>query len=133
MATGVVLLMVTFANIFTIIQPVIDSGDWSSTLWMVGGPLFFSLLAWGIYESYRRRMASARWGWRVNEPARRCRRAGYGLQAASRTSAGFSGRGHGFTALPAVDTFQTHLERWERHINAMLAEARQDQLMHLMA
>ena len=40
MATGVVLLMVTFANIFTIIQPVIDSGDWSSTLWMVGGPIF---------------------------------------------------------------------------------------------
>jgi hypothetical protein len=58
LATGVVLLMVTFANIFTIIQPVIDSGDWSSTLWMVGGPIF-SLLAWGIYESYRRRLASA--------------------------------------------------------------------------
>ena len=58
LATGVVLLVVTFANIFTIIQPVIDSGDWSSTLWMVGGPLFFSLLAWGIYESYRRRLAS---------------------------------------------------------------------------
>jgi hypothetical protein len=35
-----ILLMVTFANIFTIIQPVIDSGDWSSTLWMVGGPIF---------------------------------------------------------------------------------------------
>ncbi|VVJ29902.1 Inner membrane transporter yjeM [Klebsiella quasipneumoniae] len=58
MATGVVLLMVTFATIFTIIQPVIDSGDWSSTLWMVGGPIFFSLLAWGINESYRRRLAS---------------------------------------------------------------------------
>lgn len=41
-----------------IIQPVIDSGDWNSTLWMVGGPIFFSLLALGIYESYRRRMAS---------------------------------------------------------------------------
>lgn len=58
LATGVVLLVVTFATIFTIIQPDIDNGDWSSTLWMVGGPLFFSLLAWGIYESYRRRMAS---------------------------------------------------------------------------
>ena len=58
LATGVVLLVVTFANIFTIIQPVIDSGDWNSTLWMVGGPIFFSLLALGIYESYRRRMAS---------------------------------------------------------------------------
>lgn len=58
LVTGVVLLVVTFATIFTIIQPDIDNGDWSSTLWMVGGPLFFSLLAWGIYESYRRRMAS---------------------------------------------------------------------------
>lgn len=58
LATGVVLLVVTFATIFTIIQPDIDNGDWSSTLWMVGGPIFFSLLAWGIYESYRRRLAS---------------------------------------------------------------------------
>ncbi len=58
LATGVVLLVVTFANIFTIIQPVIDGGDWNSTLWMVGGPIFFSLLALGIYERYRRRMAS---------------------------------------------------------------------------
>ena len=58
MLVGVVLLVVTFANIFTIIQPVIGSGDWNSTLWMVGGPIFFSLLALGIYESYRRRMAS---------------------------------------------------------------------------
>ena len=58
MATGVVLLMVTFANIFTIIQPVIDSGDWSSTLRMVGGPIFFSLLAMAIYENYSRRAAN---------------------------------------------------------------------------
>jgi lipopolysaccharide export LptBFGC system permease protein LptF len=58
LATGVVVLVVAFANIFTIIQPVIDSGDWNSALWMVGGPIFFSLLALGIYENYRRRMAS---------------------------------------------------------------------------
>jgi hypothetical protein len=38
-----------------------------------------------------------------------------------------------FTALPAVDAFQTHLERRERHINTVLAEARQNQLVHLMA
>jgi hypothetical protein len=38
-----------------------------------------------------------------------------------------------FYCFAAVDTFQPHLERRERHINAMLAEARQDQLMHLMA
>ena len=58
LATGVVLLVVTFANIFTIIQPVIDSGDWNSTLWMVGGPIFFSLLAMAIYQNYSRRAAN---------------------------------------------------------------------------
>lgn len=55
LATTVVLLVVAFANIFTIIQPVIEANDWNSALWMVGGPIFFSLLAMGIYENYRRR------------------------------------------------------------------------------
>ncbi|RSV87537.1 glutamate/gamma-aminobutyrate family transporter YjeM [Klebsiella aerogenes] len=57
LATTIVVLMVAFANIFTVIQPVMDSGDWNSTLWMVGGPIFFSLLALGIYENYRQRTA----------------------------------------------------------------------------
>ncbi|WP_434660512.1 glutamate/gamma-aminobutyrate family transporter YjeM [Klebsiella sp. MISC125] len=57
LATAVVVLVVAFANIFTVIQPVMDAGDWSSALWMVGGPIFFSLLALGIYENYRRRTA----------------------------------------------------------------------------
>ena len=56
MATSVVVLVVTFANIFTIIQPVIEAGDWSSAMWMVGGPIFFSLLAMAIYENYHRRV-----------------------------------------------------------------------------
>jgi amino acid transporter len=56
LATTVVVLVVTFANIFTVIQPVIDAGDWSSALWMVGGPIFFSLLAMAIYENYHRRI-----------------------------------------------------------------------------
>ena len=56
LATTVVVLVVAFANIFTVIQPVVEANDWSSTLWMVGGPIFFSLLAMGIYENYRRRM-----------------------------------------------------------------------------
>ena len=30
LATGVVVLVVTFANVFTIIQPVIEAGDWNS-------------------------------------------------------------------------------------------------------
>ncbi|MBG0635102.1 glutamate/gamma-aminobutyrate family transporter YjeM [Enterobacter ludwigii] len=55
LATAVVVLVVAFANIFTVIQPVIEANDWSSALWMVGGPVFFSLLAMGIYENYRRR------------------------------------------------------------------------------
>jgi Amino acid transporters len=57
LATSVVVLIVAFANIFTVIQPVIEANDWSSALWMVGGPVFFSLLAMGIYENYRRRIA----------------------------------------------------------------------------
>ncbi|HDG8263051.1 TPA: glutamate/gamma-aminobutyrate family transporter YjeM [Klebsiella aerogenes] len=57
LATTIVVLVVAFANIFTVIQPVMDSGDWNSTLWMVGGPIFFSLLALGSYENYRQRTA----------------------------------------------------------------------------
>lgn len=56
LATTVVVPVVTFANIFTVIQPVIDAGDWSSALWMMGGPVFFSLLAMAIYENYHRRV-----------------------------------------------------------------------------
>ena len=55
LATTVVVLVVAFANIFTVIQPVVEANDWNSALWMVGGPVFFSLLAMGIYENYRRR------------------------------------------------------------------------------
>lgn len=48
----------TFANVFTIIQPVIEAGDWDSALWMTGGPIFFSLLAMAIYQNYSRRTAN---------------------------------------------------------------------------
>ncbi|WP_270495229.1 glutamate/gamma-aminobutyrate family transporter YjeM, partial [Citrobacter gillenii] len=58
LATSVVVLVVTFANVFTIIQPVIEAGDWNSALWMTGGPFFFSLLAMAIYQNYSRRMAN---------------------------------------------------------------------------
>ncbi|WES67994.1 glutamate/gamma-aminobutyrate family transporter YjeM [Superficieibacter sp. HKU1] len=53
LATAIVVLIVAFANIFTVVQPIIEASDWSSALWMVGGPIFFSLLATGIYENYR--------------------------------------------------------------------------------
>ncbi|MGL4723732.1 MAG: glutamate/gamma-aminobutyrate family transporter YjeM [Scandinavium sp.] len=55
LATAMVVLVVAFANLFTIVQPIVESGNWDSALWMAGGPVFFSLLALGIYESYRRR------------------------------------------------------------------------------
>ena len=57
-ARVVVVLVVTFANVFTIIQPVVEAGDWDSTLWMIGGPVFFSLLAMAIYQNYCSRMAN---------------------------------------------------------------------------
>ena len=110
LATGVVLLVVTFANIFTIIQPVIDSGDWNSTC------------GWSVDRSSSHCCAG---DLRKLPSAHGVRRAGDGelknlpggaagqgmVYRLQRTAAGFSGRGSWFTALPAVDTFQTHLER----------------------
>ncbi|MGG5460708.1 glutamate/gamma-aminobutyrate family transporter YjeM [Clostridium sp. B9] len=45
--------VVGFANVFTIISPAIN-GDWSSTLWMIAGPIFFSLVALIIYGRSKR-------------------------------------------------------------------------------
>ncbi|MBV7405972.1 glutamate/gamma-aminobutyrate family transporter YjeM [Enterobacter sp. ENT03] len=56
LATLVVTLVVAFANVFTVIQPVIEAGDMSSALWMVGGPIFFSVMALAIYQNYQRRL-----------------------------------------------------------------------------
>lgn len=71
-ATVVVVLVVTFANVFTIIQPVVEAGDWDSTLWMIGGPVFFSLLAMAIYQNYCSRVVKIRSGWLSNQmPYRR--------------------------------------------------------------
>ncbi|XNN29079.1 hypothetical protein ACLK2F_23445 [Escherichia coli] len=63
-ATVVVVLVVTFANVFTIIQPVVEAGDWDSTLWMIGGPVFFSLLAMAITRTIAaewQKIRSGRW------------------------------------------------------------------------
>ncbi len=46
---------VGFANLFTIIQPAM-SGDLSSTLWMIAGPVIFSIMAWLMYSRYERSM-----------------------------------------------------------------------------
>lgn len=52
-ASIIITLVVGFANLFTIIEPAMR-GDLSSTLWMIGGPLVFSLLAIIIYSRYER-------------------------------------------------------------------------------
>lgn len=49
LGTFVTVLVVGFANVFTIISPAIN-GDWSSTLWMIAGPIFFSLVALVLYS-----------------------------------------------------------------------------------
>jgi amino acid transporter len=56
-ATILVLLTVGFANIFTIIEPA-TKGDISSTVWMVVGPVFFSVAALIIYKNAERRKIS---------------------------------------------------------------------------
>ncbi|WP_235822180.1 glutamate/gamma-aminobutyrate family transporter YjeM [Gottfriedia luciferensis] len=52
-ASILVILVVGFANFFTIIQPAIE-GDYSSTIWMIAGPIFFSLLALLILSRSRK-------------------------------------------------------------------------------
>jgi len=49
LSTFLVILVVGFANLFTIIQPAIQ-GDPSSTIWMIAGPLLFSIIAILIYS-----------------------------------------------------------------------------------
>ncbi|WP_147565214.1 glutamate/gamma-aminobutyrate family transporter YjeM [Clostridium tyrobutyricum] len=51
--TILVTFTVGFANFFTIIQPA-TQGNWTDTIWMMGGPLFFSIVAFLMYERYDR-------------------------------------------------------------------------------
>ncbi len=44
-----VCLVVGFANLFTIIEPAISSGDWMTTIMSIAGPLLFTLLALYLY------------------------------------------------------------------------------------
>jgi amino acid transporter len=54
-AAVVVTLTVGFANLFTIIQPAI-SGDWTSTMWMITGPVVFAIIALLLYQRYDRKV-----------------------------------------------------------------------------
>lgn len=59
LGTVVVLIVVGFANVFTIINPSL-SGDYSSTIWMIAGPVIFALVAYILYESYVSRIKKDR-------------------------------------------------------------------------
>jgi amino acid transporter len=52
--TILVTFTVAFANVFTIIEPA-TSGDLSSTIWMIVGPLFFSIVALAMYSRYEKK------------------------------------------------------------------------------
>jgi amino acid transporter len=82
LATTVVVLVVAFANIFTIIQPVIEANDWNSALWMVGGRSSSRCWRWGFMRITvdARRRTSQKWR-SGNIPSRKGGRA---LQAARR-------------------------------------------------
>ena len=54
-ATFIVTFTVGFANFFTIIQPAMD-GQIKDTLWMVAGPIFFSVVALIMYSNYEKKM-----------------------------------------------------------------------------
>ncbi|MEE0880820.1 MAG: glutamate/gamma-aminobutyrate family transporter YjeM, partial [Turicibacter sp.] len=47
----VVTAVVAFANIFSIVQPI-TSGQYDQTLWMMIGPVLFSIIAIILYSRY---------------------------------------------------------------------------------
>lgn len=57
-AAVVVTFTVGFANFFTIIEPAMN-GDMTSTIWMVAGPIFFSVVAVLMYSNYEKKMKKA--------------------------------------------------------------------------
>lgn len=54
-AAVVVTFTVGFANFFTIIEPA-TRGDMASTIWMIAGPLFFTVVALVMYNNYEKKV-----------------------------------------------------------------------------
>ncbi|AYD40873.1 glutamate/gamma-aminobutyrate family transporter YjeM [Clostridium fermenticellae] len=52
--TAIVTFIIGFANFFTIIEPAVR-GDLKDTIWMIVGPVLFSIIALLIYSSYEKR------------------------------------------------------------------------------
>jgi len=55
--TVIVMFTVGFANFFSIIQPALE-GDLATTIWSVGGPIFFAAVAWIMYSNYEKKYAN---------------------------------------------------------------------------
>ncbi|MBQ8998657.1 MAG: hypothetical protein IJ086_08240 [Clostridium sp.] len=52
----IVIIMVGFANVFTIIEPSIDQGGISTeTIFMLAGPILFTVIAFILYYLYERK------------------------------------------------------------------------------
>lgn len=54
LAVWIVLLVVGFANIFTIIQPAME-GDVAKTIWSIAGPVFFGIVAYVMFTRYEKK------------------------------------------------------------------------------
>lgn len=50
----IVTAVVGFANVFSIVEPL-TTGDYDKTLWMMAGPVFFSIVAIVLYSLYERK------------------------------------------------------------------------------
>ena len=48
----IVTVVIGFANIFTIIEPAITAKDYSSTIWMIAGPIVFTIISLLMYRRY---------------------------------------------------------------------------------
>lgn len=51
----IVTAVVGFANVFSIVEPL-TTGDYDKTLWMMAGPVFFSIIAIVLYSLYERKV-----------------------------------------------------------------------------
>ena len=52
---SVVIFTVSFANIFTIVQPILESKDYVSALFQIAGPIGFSIIALLLFRNYEKR------------------------------------------------------------------------------
>ena len=51
----IVTLIVGFANVFTILQPALESKDYISTIFQIAGPIIFGTIAIILYSSYEKK------------------------------------------------------------------------------